>query len=532
MKKVLVPTKLNRVVKDTLEAQGSYRVVQDDATELRELVTQHPDTYALIVRSEKVTPEIIDGLPHLKVIIRAGSGYNTIDAKYARRKGIDVMTTPGANANAVAEEVIAMILADARHLVAADPSCRAGKWEKKSFMGRELAGKTVGIVGLGAIGQLVAKRLSGFDVTLIGFDPVISSERAASMEVELVSLTDLFERSDYITLHIPENEHTRGLVNASLLSVIKEGATIVNCARAGIINEDDLRAIKAEKKLRFLNDVYPKDAEGPKSVADLADLMLPHLGASTAEANFKAALHAAEELIEFDEKGISSYIVNRDIPPGLDEAFGELAFVLARLARHLIGKDSKLKLIETSFYGSLKPYGKWLLPPMVAALSEEFDRSMDFAAAVNYLKDMGVDFEDRETDERKGFESSITLDLTATVGNDLLRRTSVRGTVTEGVLMISRISDFHSLYFEPNGHSVVLIYKDRPGVLGRIGAALADAGINIDDVRNPHDSKCEKSIAILKVNQAVPPDLLDTIAADIEAETWFAMHYSSGVDKA
>lgn len=532
MKKVLVPTKLNRVVKDTLEGHGGYTVVMDDATELKALVAAHPDSYALIVRSEKITPEIIDALPALKVIIRAGSGYNTIDAKYARRKGIDVMTTPGANANAVAEEVVAMILADCRHLVAADPSCRAGKWEKKAFMGRELAGKTVGIVGLGAIGQLVAKRLAGFDVKLLGYDPVISSERAASMSVELVELPELFAMSDFISLHIPENEHTRGLVNRDLLARAKEGATLVNCARAGVIVEDDLRALKTEKKLRFLNDVYPKDAEGPKTVADIADLMLPHLGASTKEANFKAALHAAEELIEFDEKGISSYIVNRDIPPGLDEAFGELAFVLSRLARQLVGRDSKLKLIETSFYGSLKPYSRWLLCPVVAALSEEFDRAMDYAAAINFLKEMGVDYEDRETDERKGYENSITLDLTATVGGDMLRRASVRGTVTEGVVMISRINDFHSLYFEPVGHSAVFVYQDRPGVLGRIAAALAGAGINIDDVRNPHDSKCEKSIAILKVNQAVPQDVMARIAADIEADTFFAMHYSSGVEKA
>jgi D-3-phosphoglycerate dehydrogenase len=528
MKKVLIPTKLNKVVKETLEASGRYQVILEETKDLKAFVAQHTDAYAMIVRSEKITPEIIDALPGLKVIVRAGSGYDNINTKHARKKGIDVMTTPGANANAVAEEVIALILADARHLIAADPSTRSGKWEKNNFMGRELAGKTVGIVGLGAIGQLVARRLSGFEVNILGYDPVISAERARSVDVELVDLPTLFEKSDFVTLHIPENNETRGLVNQALLSRMKEGATVVNCARAGIINEEDFRVIKPAKKLRLLNDVYPKDAEGPKPIADIADIMLPHLGASTKEANFKAALHAAEELIEFDEKGISSYIVNRDIPAGLDEAFGELAFLLAKLCRQLVGRDAKLKLIESSFYGTLKPFANWLVVPVVSALSEDFDRSSDYKAAIGYLKDRGIDYENRETDERKGYENSITLDFTATTSANTLCSASVRGTVTEGTMMISRINDFRSLYFEPKGHTAVFIYDDRPGVLGLIGAALASAGINIDDVRNPHDSKCAKSIAIMKVNQQVPAEVLEKIAAGIKADTWFTINFQSG----
>ncbi|MGA1529230.1 MAG: NAD(P)-dependent oxidoreductase [Kiritimatiellia bacterium] len=525
MKKVLIPTKLNPVVKQTLEATGRYEAVQEETKDLKGLVAAHPETYAMIVRSEKVTQEIIDMLPSLKVVIRAGSGYDNIDTKYARKREIDVMTTPGANANAVAEEVIALILADARHLVKADPSTRAGKWEKSSFMGRELSGKTVGIVGLGAIGQLVARRLSGFDVKLIGFDPVISSERAASVDVELVDLETLFAQSDFVTLHIPENSETRGLINEALLMHMKDGATVVNCARAGILNEDDFRKVKPLKKLRLLNDVYPKDAEGPKPIADIADIMAPHLGASTREANYKAALHAAEQLIEFDEKGISSYIVNRGIPAGLDEAYGELAYLLARLSHRLVGRGAKLKRIESSFYGTLKPYANWLVVPVVAALSEEFDRASDARAAVNYLKERGIDYLDRETDEKKGYENSITLDFTASTDGGSLCTASVRGTVTEGVLMISRINDFQSLYFEPKGNTAIFVYDDRPGVLGRIGAALADAGVNIDDVRNPHDSKCKKSIAIIKVNQEVPASVLDAIGSDIQADTWFTINF-------
>lgn len=310
MKKVLIPTKLDAIASKILAENGNYQVVQDAQTPLADLVAANADAYALIVRSEVVSAEIIDKLPQLKVVVRAGAGFNTIDTKYARAKGIDVMNTPGANANAVAEEVIALILADLRHVVKADPSVRAGKWEKKNFMGGELTGKTVGIVGLGNIGRLVAKRLSGFECKILGYDPFFTAERAAAIGIELMSLEELFAKADIITLHIPENDATRKLVGAKLLALAKNGAILVNCARAGIVDEDAIRAVKAEKKLQFVTDVYPKDEEGPKSVADIADVMMPHLGASTREANSTAARRAAEELIALDEQGDKSCVVN------------------------------------------------------------------------------------------------------------------------------------------------------------------------------------------------------------------------------
>ncbi len=525
MKKVLIPTKLDAIARQQLNAYGKYFVVQDSESELAELAIQHSDTYALFVRSEKVTPEIIDALPELKVIIRAGAGYNTIDTQYARKKGIDVMNTPGANANAVAEEVIALMLADARHLIPADASARAGKWEKKNFMGTEITNKTVGIVGLGAIGRLVAKRLSGFDCTILAFDPVLSEEAAERIGVQLLPLDELLTRSDYITLHIPENEHTRDFINQEKFAMMKQGATLINCARAGVINEEDLRVVKANKSIRFLNDVYPKDAEGEKSIADLADIMMPHLGASTKEANFNAAKRAAEQLIDLDEKGITSYIVNRDIPEGLDETYADLTYTIATLAHAMIGAEAQLNRIEASFYGDLRNYSDWLTVPIVCAFSKEFDRSMDEKAAASYLEDMGIEYVARKTDENKGYANSITIDLLTNVDKDNLRRISVRGTVAEGVLMISRIGGFNKLYFEPKGHLALFSYRDRPGVLSEIASALADENINIDDVRNPHDECGICSIAILKISRPIPEECLTKIAAKIDAITFCAVSF-------
>jgi len=523
MKKVLIATKLDNVANEILGANGNYTVVQDETNDLVTLAAKYRDTYALIVRSEKVTAEIIDVLPDLKVIVRAGTGINTIDTRYARQKGIDVMNTPGANSNAVAEEVVAMMLADARHVIEADVSTRRGKWEKTKFMGREIAGKTVGILGLGNVGRLVARRLSGFDVTLLGYDPVISSDRAKEMNVELADLETLFAKSDYVTLHIPENDETRGIINEKLVSIVKNGATIINCARASIVDEESIRKIKREKNIRFLNDVYAKDSEGKKSVADVADIMLPHLGASTVEANFNAARRAAEELIDFDCKGITSFIVNRNIPEDLDEAYCELANTLSRLCRCLAGKNTTLKLIETSFYGLLAPFSDWLLVPIVAGISEEFDRSMDFGAAKKYLEEMGIEYVNRKADPEKGYENSITVDMTAVKREGDLRQVSVRGTVSEGILMVSRINEFNKLWFEPVGHTVLFLYDDRPGVLGAIGMKLAGGGINIEDMRNPHDTRTNHSLAIMKVNQRVPDELTRDISAEIKAISAFSI---------
>jgi len=526
MKTVLIPTKLDTVAAGLLRQHGHYEVVQDDSVSLPDLVAAHPDCHALIVRSEKVTAEVIDALPSLKVVVRAGAGYNTIDTRHARAKGIDVMNTPGANSNAVAEEVVAMMLADARNIVAADISTRAGKWEKKSFMGSEIAGKTVGIVGLGNIGQLVAKRLAGFEVRLLGYDPMISSERAAAVGVELIGQLDkLFAEADFISLHMPENEETRGIVGAALLGKMKEGATLINCARAGIIDEAALRAEKAKRPLRFLNDVYAKDAAGEKSVADIADLMLPHLGASTREANYKAARRAAEQLIDLDDKGITSFIVNRDIPEGLDEAYCELANSVARVCRAIVGAEATPKVIQTSVYGMLAPYADWLLTPTVAGICGEIDRSMDRCSVHDYLKEMGIEYENRATDPSKRYENSITVDLEAEIGAGMIKRVSVRGTVAEGIQMVARINEFDRLYFEPTGSAVFFLYEDRPGVIGQIGAELATAGINIEDIRNPHQDKTGRSLAILQTNKPVPQSRIDEIAEVIDAISAFCITF-------
>ena len=526
-KKVLIPTKLDRVAREILKRHGNYTVHQDEGASLSDLATEHPDAHALIVRSEKVTADIIDAFPKLKVVVRAGAGFNTIDTDHARSKDIDVMNTPGANSNAVAEEVVALMLAHARHLVQADPSCRAGKWEKSSFMGSEITGKTLGILGFGHIGQLLAKRVSGFEMTVIAFDPIMSNDKAKEYGVELVSEpSEIFKQADYISLHIPENAHTRGMINAELFACMKDGAVLINCARAGIINEDDLRAARGEKTIGFLNDVYPKDVAGDKTVVDIADIMVPHIGASTREANHNAAQYAAKQLIALDEKGIGSAIVNRDLPPGLDRSYYELAHTLTQCLRQGFRDNSQLKLVQTFCYGDLEQFKEWLIVPIACALDPSFARSLDHKGALNRLNSRGIDYICGDGDQSKGYGNSITIDLVANGENDAtLHRASIRGTVTDGHIMISRINDFDQLYIVPEGHMVCFIYEDRRGVLAEITGSLASSGINIDDVRNPHSSCGSDSIALLKVNHAVTDEVINAISDNIQAKIAFHINF-------
>lgn len=522
MRKALIPTKLDSVAAELLKKAG-FQVVQDAKQSIDELAKANPDACVLIVRSEKVTAEVIDAIPALKLVVRAGAGYNTIDTKHARRHGVDVMNTPGANANGVAEEVVAMMLAAYRHVVAADASTRRGEWEKSKFMGHELTGKTLGVLGLGNIGRLLVKRLSGFEMTVLGYDPVMSADLAEKIGVKLCGVEEIFAKADCISLHIPENDETKGMVNRALLEKMKPGAMLVNCARSGIVNEEDLRAVKKERDFIYCNDVYPKDAEGKKSIEDVADLMLPHLGASTVEANFTAARRSAEQSVDYFEKGISSFVVNKGVPDGLDESYQRLASLLARLARAYLGKDTQPHQIETSFYGKLNQFADWMLAPICSGLCPEFDPFMDASDAKAFLKSRGIMVVNREIDDSKHYGEAMTIDLFE--GGNTIRKVSLRGTIAEGNLMVSRLNNFDKLYLEPSGNNLFVEYADQPGVIAKISKVLGELGINIIDIRAPQDVERKNALSVVKTSQSVGADTLAQIKKLVDAKVAFTFNY-------
>ena len=516
--KILIPTKLISSAKDLLEASG-YKVIQDNETSLKTLVQQHSDIDALIVRSERITKEILLQLPKLKLIVRAGAGFNTIDIYAAREQGVDVMNTPGANANAVVEEVLAMVLAVKRHLIPADSSVRQGLWEKAKFIGSELAGKTMGIAGFGNIGQLLAKRLIGFETKILVFDPFVSNDIVKSFNGELVSLENLFSRSDIISLHMPANDKTKKIINKSLFDLMKDDSILINCARYEIIDEEQLREVKKQKNIIYCNDVYPKDEAGDKPVKDIAEITLPHLGASTVEANTTAAIRAATQIIDYFEKAVSKFVINRFIPEGLSPEYQKLASLIAKFAYSYYGKEAiGVSKLECSFYGDLTQYKDYLIPSILSGLSihTEKNKKCDIQ---ELLKLKGIECINREIDNNKNYGESITIDLIC--GNEDMSTVSVRGTIVENRFVLSRVNQFDKLYFDMKGNNIVFIYPDQTGVIATISQELAESSINIEDLRSPTHTDAEKSIAIFKVNKLIDEKILEKISKKINVEKAF-----------
>jgi D-3-phosphoglycerate dehydrogenase len=296
---VLVPDSVDQSAIDKLNAISDFTVTAPGKMSADELLAAVPDADALIVRSaSKVTAEVLAAADKLKVIARAGVGYDNIDVDAATERGIAVANTPGGNTISTAEHAFALMLALARHVPEAEISMRDGKWDRKSYMGVELYGKTLGIIGFGRIGQAIAKRAFGFEMTVVAHDPYVT---ATDLDVELIGLDDLYARSDFITLHSLITDETRGMINADSIARMKPGARIVNAARGALIVESDLaEAIKSGQVAGVALDVY--DPEPPQPDNPLIGLPgvvhTPHLAASTTEAQVAVAVEAADIIID------------------------------------------------------------------------------------------------------------------------------------------------------------------------------------------------------------------------------------------
>ena len=519
--KILIPTKLDKAAAAALTAAG-FDVVQNDSEPIEALVATHPDAVGLIVRSEKVPAAIIDALPGLKCVIRAGAGYDNIDYVYARSKGVDVMNTPGANSNAVAEEVIAMILAAYRYIVPADNTTRAGEWNKKKYMGRELTRKTVGILGLGNIGRLLVKRLQGFECTVLGYDHFLSRQRALNIGATPASLEEIFSTADIISIHVPGGPATRNLISYDLISRMKDGAMLVNCARYGVVDEDALREAKAAgKNILYCTDVHPKDTAAMQPSADVADLLLPHLGASTKEANKLAAMRSASQMQSYFESGDTSCVINAEKPEGLNPAHLQLATMLGKLCSKASG-GKPIRKIECTFYNNLRSYRKWFTPWILQGAVPGAEQGLMPAAAEASMREHGIVFKAREPMDDKLYDDALTLDL-YTEENGEQKKTSVRGVLIDGVPVVSRIDNFDHLYATLTGHTVVLRYQDRPGVIATIGQLLSHSGINIDNIAAPVDHTTGETLAVIKTNSQISEDLLLTITRAIAAKQSFTL---------
>ncbi|MCE5271074.1 NAD(P)-binding domain-containing protein [bacterium] len=523
--RVLIATKLDEVARRILEEAGIEVVVKAGLDEpgLCEAVK---GCQGLIVRSEKVTRTVLDAADQMQAVVRAGSGVNTIDVAYATTRNIQVMNTPGANSNSVAELVFAFMLAGSRCLARADRSVKEGRWEKSGLMGRELVGKTIGIVGLGNIGTLVSRKAKGFEMNVIGFDPVVSEEKARDIGVSIKSLEEVFAESDFITLHVPLNDKTRGMIGGQLLGSMKKGAMLINSARAEVVDQAALLEVfGAREDLLFGADVFVEgDKEGDKSVAVLADRLVstPHLGANTSEANRRAAVSAAEELRDFLVKRMVCFPVNNlAIPPDLNPRFLELTRLIGEIAHYNIGGYQPQE-VRITCYGRLNKHIDVLTKYLLKGLMDIYHQEVvSPAEAIKRAEESGILVVKRVPDDSKGYGESITIDILSKKQEYL--ETSIRGTITpESELKINRIDSFVNLDLIPSGHMLFTYQKDRIGLINDISLALSSAGLNILNIRFTTDRE-GRSIAVLQTDTSLNREVFEGIKAKISPYKSFMM---------
>ncbi|HMF48111.1 MAG TPA: phosphoglycerate dehydrogenase [Candidatus Saccharimonadales bacterium] len=469
-----------------------------------------------VIRSgTRITAELIDAAKNLKVIGRAGVGYENIDADAATKRGIVVMNTPGGNNVTTGEHTVALMMALARHIPQAVSSLKAGKWERNKFVGVELCNKTIGVVGLGNVGRIVAERAAGLRMKVIGFDPFIAAENIARMGVEPGTLDEIFAKSDFITVHVPLTPDTQGLINEAAFAKMKDGVRIINCARGGIVDEHDLaEAIKSGKVAGAALDVYvdePPTAEHPLVKLEQV-ITTPHLGASTDEAQLNVAIAVAEQMVDFLDKGVVRYAVNvPSVSPELLEVLRPYLTLGEKLGSlHTQMAGALPKEVQVEYRGDVTQYNvaPLTLAVLKGLLSPVMESVVNYVNAPLIAKERGIQIVESKSERAGDFASSIT--VKAKNGKQDLE--------VEGAIFgakYPRIVRVNSFYLEavPEGYILILQNKDVPGVVGIVGTILGKNGINIAGMELGRSEKGGNAISFIHVDDSVDKKALDELRA-------------------
>jgi D-3-phosphoglycerate dehydrogenase len=467
----------------------------------------------LAIRSAtKVTSKILEGAARLKVIGRAGIGVDNVDIPAATARGVIVMNTPFGNSITTAEHAIALMLALAREIPAADTSTQAGKWEKNRFMGVEITGKILGIIGCGNIGSIVAERGIGLKMRVIAFDPFLSPERAQDIGVEKVDLDDLLKRADFITLHTPLTAQTKNVLSAEALARTKKGVRIINCARGGLVDEAALRAaLDSGHVAGAAFDVFVEEPATANALFGHPNVVCtPHLGAATTEAQENVALQVAEQMSDYLMRGAISNAVNfpsitAEEAPKL-RPFIALAEKLGSFAGQLT--ESGIKKVTITYEGnvaSLKT--RALTASAIAGLLRPLLSDVNVVSAPTVAKDRGIVIDEVTRAAEGDYESLITLAVTTE-----RQERAVAGTVFhDGKPRIIAIKGINvDAEFAPA--MIYVTNEDKPGFIGRFAGVLGNAGLNIATFALGRDRPGGSAIALVAVDGNVP----DTVIADIQ----------------
>ncbi len=506
--KVLVSDKLSPTAVQIFRDRGievDYLPdVGKDKEKLAEIIGQYD---GLAIRSAtKVTEKILDAATNLKVIGRAGIGTDNIDKVAASKRGVIVMNTPFGNTITTAEHAIAMMFACARQIPEANASTQAGKWEKSKFMGVELTGKTLGVIGAGNIGSIVCDRARGLKMKVIAYDPFLSEEKAKAMQVEKVELDDLLRRSDFITLHVPLTDQTRNILSREALEQTKKGVRIINCARGGLVDEEALAdLIKSGHVAGAAFDVFSAEPATENPLFGLPNVVCtPHLGAATTEAQENVAIQVAEQMSNYLLEGAVENALNM---PSMTAEEAKVMGPWVKLADHLgsfIGQmtDEPIKAINILYDGTVAQMNLDALNcAVVAGIMKKANPDVNLVSAPFIAKERGIQISTTSQDKSGAFDAYIKV----TVVTDKRER-SIAGTVfSDGKPRFIQIKGIN-IDAEVGRHMLYTSNEDVPGIIGALGETLGSNGVNIANFTLGRKEPGGEAIALLYVDEPVPAE--------------------------
>lgn len=511
--KVLISDSLSKEAIEILEKEKDFSVDVNTKLTPEELKKVIGGYDALLVRSStKVTKDVINAAGKLKIIGRAGVGLDNVDVDAASKKGIIVVNTPGGNTISTAEHTLSMMLALSRSIPQADASTKKGEWERKKFMGVELYGKTLGIVGLGRIGTEVAKRALSFDMKVLAYDPYLSADKAKELGIELVDLKTIFVQADYITVHTPLSEETKHMVSDKEFDIMKKGVRIINCARGGIIDEEALvKAIESGKVAGAAFDVYEEEPPKNSKLLKLDKVVLtPHLGASTEEAQMNVAIDVANTVRDaLLNRGIRNAVnmpcvdpeILKNIEPylKLSEKIGSIHAQLA---------EGHIKRVKARYVGDILKYdlSPLTISIMKGILTPILQETVNYVNALVIAKERGINIVETKTAEVQDFASLVIVEVETDKSSNLIAGTLF----TKASQRIVKINEFY-VDCVPEGNMLFVFNDDVPGIIGQIGTIFGKNSMNVASVSFGRDMKGGKAISIWNVDSDVPRKVLDEI---------------------
>ncbi len=526
MAKVLVSDSLSKEGLEILEQAEGLEVDYKPGLSEDELAAAIKGVDGLVIRSgSKVTAKVLAAADQLKVVGRAGIGVDNVDLKEASRRGVIVMNTPTGNAVTTAEHALALLFSVARKIPFASGAMKEGKWEKKAASGRELSGKTVGVIGLGNIGRIFADRCQGLHMKVIGFDPVMTKERAAELGIELVQLDELFRRADAISVHTPLTPETKGLVNDAAVDKMKKGVILINAARGGIYEDEALiKGLDSGKIGGVGIDVYPQE---PPGLTDLVKhqgvVATPHLGASTSEAQERVAIEIVQQVAAYLQTGEITNSVNVPAVPGELAAVLRPYLTLAASLGAFLGQVESLspRAIDIKFSGeiALLQTASVVNAALAGVLDKFLDNEVNPVNAPLVAADRGVEVREEKTNKHSRFATLVTLKVTGAGGEEAI----VSGTLAaDGSPRLVRWNDYR-MDAHLQGSILVIRNDDKPGVIGAVGSVLGGAGVNVSRMQVGLAEDGKDAASLWALDNQLPDGLKDKIASTPDVKQVFSV---------